>query len=59
MGVTFQVCAVASLAVVPGYWSILLLMAGVELGSNAAQGPYQGLLPDLVARRAGGERRPG
>ena len=48
VGVAFQIAAVASLAVVPGYWSILLLMAGVELGSNTAQGPYQGLLPDLV-----------
>ena len=48
VGVALQLAALASLAVVPGYWSILLVMAGVELASNAAQGPYQGLLPDLV-----------
>lgn len=47
-GVALQVVAVAALAVVPGYWPILLLMIGVELASNVAQGPYQALLPDLV-----------
>ncbi len=48
-GVVLQVLALLSLAVAPGYWSILLIMVGVELASNTAQGPYQGLLPDLVA----------
>ncbi len=47
-GVTLQVIAVVALAVVPGYWPIVLLMIGVELASNLAQGPYQALLPDLV-----------
>lgn len=48
VGVTCQVAALASLAFAPGYWSILLIMVGVELASNTAQGPYQGLLPDLL-----------
>jgi MFS family permease len=48
VGVTCQVVALASLAFAPGYWSILLIMVGVELASNTAQGPYQGLLPDLL-----------
>jgi MFS family permease len=48
VGVALQVVALLSLAVAPGYWSLLLIMIGVELASNAAQGPYQGLLPDLV-----------
>jgi MFS family permease len=47
-GVALQVLALLSLAVAPGYWSILLVMVGVELASNTAQGPYQGLLPDLL-----------
>ncbi len=47
-GVGLQVIAVASLALAPGYWTILVIMLGVELASNAAQGPYQALLPDLV-----------
>jgi MFS family permease len=48
VGVTCQVVALASLTFAPGYWSILLIMVGVELASNTAQGPYQGLLPDLL-----------
>ncbi len=48
VGVALQVVALLSLAVAPGYWSLLMIMIGVELASNAAQGPYQGLLPDLV-----------
>jgi MFS family permease len=48
VGVALQAVAVLALAVVPGYWPIVLLMAGVELASNAAQGPYQALLPDLL-----------
>jgi MFS family permease len=48
VGVTIQAIALLSLAVAPGYWSVLLIMVGVELASNTAQGPYQGLLPDLV-----------
>jgi len=47
-GVALQVVAVLALAIVPGYWPIVLLMIGVELASNVAQGPYQALLPDLV-----------
>lgn len=47
-GVALQVVALLSLAVAPGYWSLLLIMIGVELASNTAQGPYQGLLPDLI-----------
>ncbi len=29
-------------------WAILVVMLSIELASNTAQGPYQGLLPDMV-----------
>jgi len=48
VGVALQVVALLALIVVPGYWWLLLVMVCVELTSNSAQGPYQGLLPDLV-----------
>ncbi|HYL41102.1 MAG TPA: MFS transporter, partial [Candidatus Binatus sp.] len=43
----------AALALLPGMTSllaILITMLCVEAASNTAQGPYQGLLPDLVPR---------
>jgi len=47
-GVALQAVALLALIVAPGYWWILLVLVVVEITSNAAQGPYQGLLPDLV-----------
>lgn len=47
-GVSLQCVALAGLVLAPGYWTILAIMLGVEFASNAAQGPYQALLPDLV-----------
>ncbi len=47
-GVAVQTVVLLSLAIVPGYWLLLAVMVAVEIASNAAQGPYQGLLPDLV-----------
>jgi MFS family permease len=52
-GVTVQFALVGVLALAGGYWSILAIMLLIELASNSAQGPYQGLLPDLVPQ---GER---
>jgi len=47
-GVLCQVVFVGMLAVVHAYWAIVLVMLLNELASNTAQGPYQGLLPDLI-----------
>ena len=47
-GVTVQALCVVGLAVAGGYWTIVAIMLLVELSSNAAQGPYQALLPDTV-----------
>jgi MFS family permease len=48
VGVAAQLVLLAALAVSHTYWAILVVMLLVELASNTAQGPYQGLLPDLV-----------
>lgn len=50
VGVTLQLLLLAILALSRSYWAILVVMLCVELASNTAQGPYQGLLPDLVPR---------
>lgn len=50
LAVTAQVIFVAILASAGSYLAIILTMIAVEICSNLAQGPYQGLLPDLVAR---------
>lgn len=48
--VTIEVVLVALLASVGSYLGILVTMIAIEVVSNLAQGPYQGLLPDHVAR---------
>jgi MFS family permease len=47
-GVAAQTVLILLLVVAGAYWAILLVMLSVELASNTAQGPYQGLLPDMV-----------
>jgi MFS family permease len=47
-GVSIQVALFGLLALAHSYLAILVLMLLIETASNTAQGPYQGLLPDLV-----------
>lgn len=47
-GVAVQLVCLVILAMATGYWAILGAMLLVEFWSDVAQGPYQGLLPDLV-----------
>ncbi|MGH2467343.1 MAG: MFS transporter, partial [Candidatus Limnocylindrales bacterium] len=47
-GVAIQLVCLVILAMATGYWAILGAMLLVEFWSDVAQGPYQGLLPDLV-----------
>ena len=47
-GVTIQVALFGLLVFAHSYLAILVLMLLIETASNTAQGPYQGLLPDLV-----------
>lgn len=48
VGVTVQLLLLVILALSGSYLGILVVMLSIELASNTAQGPYQGLLPDLV-----------
>jgi MFS family permease len=48
LGVSVQIVLMLMLAMVQAYWVILAVMLCVEVASNLAQGPYQGLLPDLI-----------
>ena len=47
-GVTAQVLLLLLLVFAQSYLAILAVLVCVEIASNTAQGPYQGLLPDLV-----------
>jgi MFS family permease len=47
-GVAVQAVLIVLLTVAGAYWAILVVMLAIELASNTAQGPYQGLLPDMV-----------
>ncbi len=48
VGVAAQLVFLSLLAVAGSYPAIVVTILLVELASNVAQGPYQGLLPDLV-----------
>jgi MFS family permease len=48
VGVSVQVVLFGLLVLAHSYLAIVVLMLLVETASNTAQGPYQGLLPDLV-----------
>lgn len=48
VGVLAQLLFLALLARAGSLWAIALVMVLTEVASNTAQGPYQGLLPDLV-----------
>ncbi|HEX5466395.1 MAG TPA: MFS transporter [Candidatus Limnocylindrales bacterium] len=48
VGVAVQLVCLGLLAMATGYWAVLGAMLLVECWSDVAQGPYQGLLPDLV-----------
>ncbi|MGC8633274.1 MAG: MFS transporter [Candidatus Limnocylindrales bacterium] len=48
VGVSVQLLLLVLLALSGSYLGILVVMLCIELASNTAQGPYQGLLPDLV-----------
>ncbi len=50
IGVAAQLVLLIVLALSGSYWAILVVMLCIEVASNTAQGPYQGLLPDLVPR---------
>lgn len=47
-GVLAQLVFLLLLARAGAFWAVLGAMLLIELASNAAQGPYQGLLPDTV-----------
>ncbi len=47
-GVLAQLFFLVLLASAGAFWGVLVAMLLIELASNAAQGPYQGLLPDVV-----------
>ena len=47
-GVVAQLLLLALLARAGALWAIVVVMALSEAASNTAQGPYQGLLPDIV-----------
>jgi MFS family permease len=47
-GVAVQATLILALITVHAYVAILAVMLCVEFASNVAQGPYQGLLPDLI-----------
>jgi MFS family permease len=47
-GVAAQIVLMLLLVGAGAYWAILIVMLSIELASNTAQGPYQGLLPDMV-----------
>ncbi len=48
VGVAAQTVLILLLVVTHAYLAILVAMLAIELASNTAQGPYQGLLPDMV-----------
>lgn len=48
VGVVCQLVFIALLVRVNGFVALLATMLLIEVSSNTAQGPYQGLLPDLV-----------
>ncbi len=50
VGVAVQLVLLVVLATRHSYVGILVVMLCIELASNTAQGPYQGLLPDMVPR---------
>jgi len=53
-GTLLSLLFLAAIALVTDYWVLLASMLLLQLASNTAQGPYQGLLPDLVpAERRG------
>jgi MFS family permease len=47
-GVLAQLFFLVLLARAGAFWGVLVVMLVIELASNVAQGPYQGLLPDVV-----------
>ncbi len=47
-GVAAQLLLLALLVRAGALWGIVVVMALSEVASNTAQGPYQGLLPDIV-----------
>ena len=54
VGVLVSIPFLIVIGVAPVYWVLLLAVAGLQLGANTAQGPYQGVIPDLVPRNARG-----
>lgn len=50
IGVVLQLACLALLVQARSYLAVLAVIVLVELCSNLAQGPYQGLLPDTVPR---------
>jgi MFS family permease len=48
VGVAAQLLFLALLVRAEALWAIVVVMALEEAASNSAQGPYQGLLPDVV-----------
>lgn len=54
VGVLLCIPFLIVIGVSPAYWILLLAVVGLQIGANTAHGPYQGVIPDLVPRKARG-----
>ncbi len=54
VGTLLSMIFLAIIALATNYWILLAGMLLLQLASNTAQGPYQGLLPDLVPKERRG-----
>src|SRR5205807_7351406 len=48
VGALGVVICLSLMAVVPSFWMLFVVYSALQLFSNTAQGPYQGMLPDQV-----------
>lgn len=54
-GTLVDLVFLAGIALAPQYWVLFVAYLGLQLASNVAHGPYQGLIPDLVAAEERGK----
>jgi MFS family permease len=55
IGVVGDVVFLTLMTLVTSFWPLLLIYALLQLASNTAQGPYQGMLPDQVPENQRGQ----
>jgi MFS family permease len=53
-GVAVSLALLAGMALAQGYWGLFLAYALLQISSNTAHGPAQGLIPDLVPQERRG-----